>query len=946
MRILCIRLNNLNSLKGQHKIDLTDEPLASAGLFAITGPTGAGKTTLLDAVTLALYGRAARYDDPNPEHMMTRHCGECSAEVDFEVKSGVFRAVWERHRAGRRADGNLQKANRHLYDSSGQPIAQQIRETEQMVEELIGLNYDDFLRSTMLAQGDFARFLSAKPNERAELLESLTGTAIYSRLSQLAHEQFKQRETELKTKQDILDQIETLGDEDRTKLKADFGQGKQQRTKLDEEIKAGSAMLSKITRLAEARKTETRVADEKTNIENDRKAAESDLERRRLHLLTVPFAEDLVRLDDARSGFQSAKVASETAEANHATARVSQVTANQVLRAVTEAEVATRQREAKEAGEAVEREARTAAEAREWLDEHKHDAGLADRLVDLGTAIGELKSKRETLSVAWSRWGQSASAILPDNSTPLPESLESIKEPDLDKALAGFLEEVGKQQEALKVLSEEAGKQSDLRTDHLEMAKRMASLEEHRHDLTTGEPCPLCGALEHPFAEGAAPSHKIADLQAEAEQARAGYEKARSDDAELSRTVQKLTDDRPDLISGLRESVARRKALDGLLEPLGLEPPPHGDEDLFRDRLQERAEAYQKHLKSEENAKTSKTDAEGKGKVAAGDVKSLQEKIDKLPPLPPEVELESVPEDLPTVADSEEVHNKAVQQEKTTETQAADRREAKKEAAAALKKVKEPLEAKVAESELKTLDGLRDARLELVVAQQIEELDKALGERMTAAGALLEQAQKDIKELLEQQVLEGQEAETFTAAQSQLKEQSDNLVEAQADRRSKIETDDEKRSKRQLGEKELEKKRGEFGVWGQLQELIGSSDGRKFSRYAQAISLDILTRHANRHLARLSDRYQICRDDEKTLNLQIEDLHQAGALRPMASLSGGESFLASLALALGLSELAGRTVRIDSLFIDELKERIGTQIVVEKQSGGTSRFRIVPEVIS
>ena len=162
-----------------------------------------------------------------------------------------------------------------------------------------------------------------------------------------------------------------------------------------------------------------------------------------------------------------------------------------------------------------------------------------------------------------------------------------------------------------------------------------------------------------------------------------------------------------------------------------------------------------------------------------------------------------------------------------------------------------------------------------------------------------------------------------------------------------------------------------------MNDLIGSQDGSKFSRYAQSISLDILTRHANRHLVKFSDRYKICLDQEEELNLQVEDLYQAGTTRPMSSLSGGESFLTSLALALGLSDFAGRKVRIESLFIDEgfgnldsetlesalsaleclrgdyktvgiishvelLKERIGTQIVVEKKLGGESKILIKP----
>ena len=91
MRILRIGLKNLNSLRGEHSVDLENGPLADAGIFAITGPTGAGKSTLLDAITLALYGRAARYGKkPNPEDMMSRHTGVCSAQVEFEVPEDGF----------------------------------------------------------------------------------------------------------------------------------------------------------------------------------------------------------------------------------------------------------------------------------------------------------------------------------------------------------------------------------------------------------------------------------------------------------------------------------------------------------------------------------------------------------------------------------------------------------------------------------------------------------------------------------------------------------------------------------------------------------------------------------------------------------------------------------------------------------------------------------------
>ena len=103
MKIITIRLRNLNSLKGEQELNLAEEPFASSGLFAIVGRTGAGKTTLLDAVTLALYGKVARYGGDKPESVMNRESGECSAEVEFLLPAGKFRATWQmrRREAGR-----------------------------------------------------------------------------------------------------------------------------------------------------------------------------------------------------------------------------------------------------------------------------------------------------------------------------------------------------------------------------------------------------------------------------------------------------------------------------------------------------------------------------------------------------------------------------------------------------------------------------------------------------------------------------------------------------------------------------------------------------------------------------------------------------------------------------------------------------------------------------
>jgi exonuclease SbcC len=179
------------------------------------------------------------------------------------------------------------------------------------------------------------------------------------------------------------------------------------------------------------------------------------------------------------------------------------------------------------------------------------------------------------------------------------------------------------------------------------------------------------------------------------------------------------------------------------------------------------------------------------------------------------------------------------------------------------------------------------------------------------------------------------------------------------------------KEKRQSRLHEIEAQKKECLRWQTLRELIGSADGKKFRNFAQGLTFEMMTAHANRQLQKMTDRYLLVRDAVEPLELNVIDNYQAGEVRSTKNLSGGESFIVSLALALGLSRMASRNVRVDSLFLDEgfgtldddaletaldtlselqqdgkligvishvlaLKERIGTQITVTPQSGGRS----------
>ncbi|MGI9280167.1 MAG: SbcC/MukB-like Walker B domain-containing protein [Endozoicomonas sp.] len=214
MKILSLRLKNINSLKGEWKIDFTEDTFRNNGLFAITGPTGAGKTTLLDAICLALYHQTPRLNtiSASDNELMTRHTAESLAEVEFEVQGQGYRSFWSQRRARGKADGKLQSPQVELAKLDGSIITSRINDKLKKVSDITGLDFGRFTKSMMLAQGGFAAFLQASANDRAELLEELTGTDIYGEISRQVFERARTEQEKLNLLQARTEGVELLED--------------------------------------------------------------------------------------------------------------------------------------------------------------------------------------------------------------------------------------------------------------------------------------------------------------------------------------------------------------------------------------------------------------------------------------------------------------------------------------------------------------------------------------------------------------------------------------------------------------------------------------------------------------------------------------------------------------------------------------------------------------
>lgn len=302
MKIEKVHIKNINSLLGVQEIDFLASPLSDTGLFAITGDTGAGKTTILDAITLALYGKVHR--NKEVKEVLSFGTTDCFAEVEFSVKEKKYRARWDVHRARSKIEGAIQDSHREISQWNEEQSAFEIlsnkkREVDKIIEQISGLDFDRFCRSVLLSQGDFAAFLKANEKERSDLLERITGTEIYSQLSQAAFLKHKEEKEKLEVLQQQQASLRLLDKEDLKEKKASKKALEKESKTLKKELDQLRSQLQWWQQLDEMQQKSKKLSAGLAQIALQKDARQADFLALAQHQKIRPFVPQLLQLSES-----------------------------------------------------------------------------------------------------------------------------------------------------------------------------------------------------------------------------------------------------------------------------------------------------------------------------------------------------------------------------------------------------------------------------------------------------------------------------------------------------------------------------------------------------------------------------------------------------------------------------------------------------------------------
>lgn len=957
MKIRTVRLQNLNSLKGEWLIDFTASPLADTNLFAITGPTGAGKSTILDAICLALYHQTPRLKQlsQSSNELMSRHTSECLAEVEFEVRGDVYRAFWSQRRSRGAVDGKLQAAKVELARADGQILTDKTSEKLALTEQLTGLDFGRFTKSMLLAQGGFAAFLNAPANERAELLEELTGTEIYGQLSVAVFERTRTEKNELDLLQARLSGVQLLDAERRAELTTEVEQLQSSQQQLQQQQQQLLPLVRWREQLQQAEQRQQQARQQQELVQAEQQRQQSALDKLQRFEQHGPLLQHYQQLQQLRG--QKA-----TAEQSWQQQQQSLQQQQQLLQRLIAQGLRASQQQSGQTEQQLHQLAQQVQQLQQQLQGSSDEQHLQQteeqqrQQLDALQQLAQLQTQQQRLQQQSAQWQLQLQPLLPQ------------------------LQQQELLVQQLRQRYRELESQSQDKQKLLEQERLILQLSGHRARLQPGDACPLCGSEQHPAIEqyqqleqsqteqqwqqlqqlqkqvleqGKAAAEQKAALQARSDQLTEQLQQQQQETGPLQSRLQQLQQQ----FSAAWQQQLQTQGSDALVAQL---------------QQQLKATVAQRQLQQQWRRSQHQLDLLHKDWAQQQQQQQFWQQQAAQWQVSAEQASPAATQDLAGLQSQVQQQSAALQKQQGQLEQSA----------AQLQQLQQQQEQQQGDwqQQLSAAGFHHEAAFLAILlsAEQVAELNRLkqqLQQQRIAADSELQHAEQQWQHLQAQQ-LTSQDLAQLTEQQQQLQQQTLALVATLASLQQQLEADRQQQQQQQQLATQIAQQQQQLISWQQLNSLIGSADGARFRRFAQGLTLQQLVQLANAQLQRLHSRYQLKRKADAELDLVVVDSWQADVERDTKTLSGGESFLVSLALALALSDLVSSKTRIDSLFLDEgfgtldpdtldaalaaldqlnasgkqigvishveaLKERIPVQIRLEKQQGlGYSTLKV------
>ena len=961
MRIKQLTIHNIASIEDAF-IDFDQEPLKDCDVFLISGKIGAGKSTILDAICLALYGTTPRINngvrdriDANedaltgrdPRQLMRRNTGEAWARLTFEGTDGNdYEAEWHVQRGLRKKVSSALSADVWTLHNltSGQVITGSTNkgaELREAVQQAVGLDFEQFCRTTMLAQGEFTKFLKSDESEKAAILEKITGTAVYSRIGEKIYLISREKRTIFETENAKLEGIRLLSEDEILVLRQQI---RNLITIVEQKKTQRELSLKKKDWLTQRIQFEKDVSTAQTKYFTLRNESEQSEYQDSVKLLmdwetTSDLRQDQRVIEESEKEIQSLEKRLTELKQQYGQGKAGQSAMEKRLRQMTSDQVALKEKLEAQADKSV-----VFNESQTLLQLLRHLLALRKEQVTMETQLKQL-------DVEWRASRQRAQKMSDEFDQCQKKYAETTSEWSKDREqLERFRKSPEEWNPSVKAKGEEVRLAKSILESYEKLKQLSAQTVEQwakqiRSTLAEGCRCPVCQQiLQQPLPaeaelDQAYQEHcrNFEDQKKRVEDAQKAYEALCNElDTQLHQMVadkekilKNIENRRDEALNAKTKAETERLTFENKISNVKEQLLKNQDRQVETEKevsqgldkgswpfnwrtettefgiyLKQAAQAYQNDVKALETLQRT-LDQEGKSLQA---VKTLDARLLALMP-----DCQVFPDDSITTIPSLEAYWNALYANVSTVMGQLQSTKARQEKAKLRKIEFMSAHPEITETRLKELMSH-----EMTAMSHLKENVDAKRNTLLASKTAWETLSKQLEEHTSRRpedLKDEDTVETLMGMISSLEQELGTLEQEKTLKNKVLEDDSHLRDEKLESQMKVERLREECAQWDRLRQYFGDAQGVQFRKIAQSFILGSLLDSANHYLKTLHPRYTL-EVVSGTLYISLVDAYQGCAKRFVSTLSGGESFLVSLSLALALADI-GQNLAVNTLFIDE-----------------------------